>query len=95
MLKLHQMFGTGTVLVQNLLGNSDLPLWDAVSQQELPEMGFPGLQGCSCVLTPTPPGTAQLRSLWQLPAPHTCKLLPLVPRYIPVQCLSAIGEFGV
>lgn len=31
MLRLHHMFGTTTVLVQNFLGNSDLQLWGALS----------------------------------------------------------------
>lgn len=40
MRKLHHVPGTRIVSVENLLGNSDLQLWDAVSQQELPKMAF-------------------------------------------------------
>lgn len=45
MLKLHHISGTRTVLVENLLGNSDLQLWDAVSLQELPKMVFQDYTG--------------------------------------------------
>lgn len=43
MLKLRHMSGTRTVLVENLLRNSDLP--PAVSQQELPKMVFQDYAG--------------------------------------------------
>lgn len=45
MLKPHHTPGTRTVLVENLLGDSDLQLWDAVRQQELPKMVFQDYTG--------------------------------------------------
>lgn len=50
----HIVSGTRTVLLENLLGDSDLQLWDGVSLQELLKMIFQATLGCNCVPIPAP-----------------------------------------
>lgn len=48
----HIMSGTRTVLLENLLDDSDLQLWDGVSLQELLKIIFQATLGCNCVPIP-------------------------------------------
>lgn len=85
----HIMSGTRTVLLENLLGDSDLQLWDGVrrtAKNDIP--AYTGMQLCA---HSSP--CAKLRFPWAVLPPHTCKVVPLSLRQVPAQCLSGVGKF--